>query len=229
MVDSGCSRSVSRSSRNSTRNKSYLDLISPAESYEDLSTLHNRRCKKYFCLCKRHIVSVICLNETRKLYWFNSCSVEEKVRQGLGEGYYNKLLRIVNGALSNYVQRYLDGLGEGFKKNIMLKINGSAKSNMKLLKEGCYCHYHPHLAADVCNANFLRRVVSRRIKENNQNNNDDDDDDFDALTPGWMVHLLLLALLSYARFFFNYSSLIFIVAIIIIINVIITFFFASLL
>ncbi|XP_015436410.1 PREDICTED: protein still life, isoforms C/SIF type 2 [Dufourea novaeangliae] len=42
----------------------------------------------------------------------------------------------------------------------MFKINGTAKTNMKLLKEGCYCHYHPHLTADACNADFLKKVMS---------------------------------------------------------------------
>ena len=153
------------------------------------------------------MVSVICVNETRKLYWFNSRSVEEKLSQGIGEGYYNKLLRIVNAALNNWVVRYIDGLGiagvsgggatgaggggggagSSKRNNIMFKINGSAKGNMKLLKEGCYCHYHPHITADVCNADFLRRVVSRDTATGI-----DENDDLDALTPGWMVFILLL-------------------------------------
>ncbi|XP_032455857.1 protein still life, isoforms C/SIF type 2 isoform X11 [Nasonia vitripennis] len=186
---SSCSESSGiRKAKRRLRSTSYLDLLSPApESYTDLGTLHKKNCKKYFCLCKKHVVSVICVNETRKLYWFNSRSVEEKISQGLGEGYYNKLLRIVNGALSSWVQRYIDGLGFATKellareaktggelvrrdiahrlqanrrRDIMFKINGSAKGNMKLLKEGCYCHYHPHITADVCNADFLRRVMS---------------------------------------------------------------------
>jgi hypothetical protein len=71
------------------------------------------------------------------------------------------------------------------KSEVLFKFNGSAKSNMKLLKEGCYCHYHPHLTADVCNADFLRRVVSR-----NKEAGVDENDDLDALTPSWMVFML---------------------------------------
>ena len=140
---------------------SYPELLddNPSGSgYTDLKTLHKKQCKKYFCLCKRHEISVICINETKKLYWFNCKSVEEKVNQS-GEGYYCKLLKIINGALSTWAQRYIDGLSHA-KKGIMFKINGSAKKNMKLLKESCYCHYHPHVTADDCNADFLRRVVS---------------------------------------------------------------------
>lgn len=245
VVAAGCSKSSGRSSssrRSSSssccseasgirkakrrlRNASYLNLLSPApESYTDLGTLHKRNCKKYYCLCKKHVVSVICVNETRKLYWFNSRSVEEKISQGLGEGYYNKLLRIVNGALSNWVQRYIDGLGFATKEllareaksggeqlqrdiaelakrpDIMFKINGSAKGNMKLLKEGCYCHYHPHITADVCNADFLRRVVSR-----DNETGIDENDDLDALTPGWMVFIAaFLSALSLSLFFSSY-------------------------
>ena len=168
--------------------KSYFDLLSPVGSYEDLKTLHKKNCKKYFCLCKRHVVSVICVNGTRKLYWFNTRSVEEKLLQGLPEGYYNKILRIVNGALQNWVQRYINGLVPSERKKrsiIMHKYNGSMKGNMKLLKEGCYCHYHPHIGADVCNADFLRRVVSR-----DSATGADEKDDLDALTPAWMVFIL---------------------------------------
>ncbi|XP_014484240.1 PREDICTED: protein still life, isoforms C/SIF type 2 isoform X2 [Dinoponera quadriceps] len=138
---------------------STLDLLDPSDSYTDLRTQHRRRCRKYFCLCRRHTISVICINESRKLYWFNCRNVQEKVNYGLGEGYYHKLLRLVNGALNAWAQRYIDGLSVA-RREIMLKINGSAQNNMKLLKEGCYCHYHPHMTADACNADFLRRVVS---------------------------------------------------------------------
>lgn len=139
---------------------STLDLLDPSdENYTDLKTQHRRRCWKYFCWCRRHTISVICINESRRLYWFNCRNVQEKVRYGQGEGYYQKLLRLVNGALSTWAQRYIDGLSVA-RREIMLKINGSAENNMKLLKEGCYCHYHPHMTADACNADFLRRVVS---------------------------------------------------------------------
>ncbi|KAG7199590.1 hypothetical protein KM043_014195 [Ampulex compressa] len=138
---------------------STLDLLNPSSSYTDLKTSHKRHCKKYFCLCRRHTISVICINETRKLYWFNCKNVREKVNFGLGEGYYHKLLRLIDGALNIWAQRYIDGLNFT-RREIMLKINGTAKKNMKLLKEGCYCHYHPHMTADACNADFLRRVMS---------------------------------------------------------------------
>lgn len=139
---------------------STLDLLDPSDDcYTDLKTQHQRRCWKYFCWCRRHTISVICINETRKLYWFNCRSVQEKVTYGSGEGYYHKLLRLVNGALNAWAQRYIDGLSVA-RREIMLRINGSAENNMKLLKEGCYCHYHPHMTADACNADFLRRVVS---------------------------------------------------------------------
>lgn len=138
----------------------YLDLVNPKEpKYVDLKTLHAKRCKKYFCLCRRHTISVIHINDTKKLYWFNSRSVEEKIRQGVGEGYYCKLLNIVNKALDTWARRYIEGLSF-VRKEIMFKINGSATKNMKLLKESCYCHYHPHLTADECNADFLQKVVS---------------------------------------------------------------------
>lgn len=140
------------------RNSS-LDFLNPSSSYTDLRTLHKKHCKKYFCLCKRHTVSVICINDTKKLYWFNCKSVEDKVNPGIGEGYYYKLLKIINGALNTWAQKYIDGLKIA-KKEIMFKINGTAKRNMKLLKEGCYCHYHPHTTADACNAAFLKKVVS---------------------------------------------------------------------
>ncbi|XP_033215051.1 protein still life, isoforms C/SIF type 2 isoform X5 [Belonocnema kinseyi] len=42
----------------------------------------------------------------------------------------------------------------------MFKINGSSKKNMKLLKEGSYCHYHPHISTDTCNADFFKRAMS---------------------------------------------------------------------
>lgn len=139
---------------------STLDLLDPSDdSYTDLKTQHRRRCWKYFCWCRRHTISVICINESRKLYWFNCRNVQEKVTYGSGEGYYQKLLRLVNGALNVWAQRYIDGLSVA-RREIMLKINGSADNNMRLLKEGCYCHYHPHMTADACNADFLRRVVS---------------------------------------------------------------------
>lgn len=140
---------------------STLDLLDPSytTSYTDLRTQHRRRCWKYFCLCRRHTISVICINESRKVYWFNCRNVQEKVNYSLGEGYYHKLLRLVNGALNAWAQRYIDGLSLA-RREIMFKINGSAQNNMKLLKEGCYCHYHPHMTADACNADFLRRVVS---------------------------------------------------------------------
>ncbi|XP_029662821.1 protein still life, isoform SIF type 1-like [Formica exsecta] len=139
---------------------STLDLLDPSDdSYTDLKTQHRRRCWKYFCWCRRHTISVICINETRKLYWFNCRNVQEKVTYGSGEGYYHRLLRLVNGALNTWAQRYIDGLSVA-RREIMLKINGSADNNMRLLKEGCYCHYHPHMTADACNADFLRRVVS---------------------------------------------------------------------
>lgn len=139
---------------------STLDLLDPSDdSYTDLKTQHRRRCWKYFCWCRRHTISVICINETRKVYWFNCRSVQDKVTYGSGEGYYHKLLRLVNGALNTWAQRYIDGLSVA-RREIMLRINGSAENNMKLLKEGCYCHYHPHMTADACNADFLRRVVS---------------------------------------------------------------------
>ncbi|XP_053973225.1 protein still life, isoforms C/SIF type 2 isoform X10 [Hylaeus volcanicus] len=139
---------------NSSRN-----LLNPSSSYTDLRTLHKKHCKKYFCLCKRHTISVICINETRKLYWFNCKNVREKVNFGLGDGYYYKLLRIVDGALNTWAQLYIDGLNVT-RREIMFKINGTAKTNMKLLKEGCYCHYHPHMTADACNADFRKKVVS---------------------------------------------------------------------
>lgn len=139
---------------------STLDLLDPSDdSYTDLKTQHQRRCWKYFCWCRRHTISVICINDSRKLYWFNCRNVQEKVTYGSGEGYYHKLLRLVNGALNTWAQRYIDGLSVAGRE-IMLKINGSADNNMRLLKEGCYCHYHPHMTADACNADFLRRVVS---------------------------------------------------------------------
>lgn len=138
---------------------STLNLLNPSSSYTDLKTLHKKHCKKYFCLCKRHTISVICINETRKLYWFNCKNVREKVNFGLGDGYYYKLLRIINSALNTWAQHYIDGLSIA-RKEIMFKINGTAKKNMKLLKEGCYCHYHPHMTADACNADFLKKVVS---------------------------------------------------------------------
>jgi len=139
---------------------STLDLLDPSDdSYTDLRTQHRRRCWKYFCWCRRHTISVICINESRKLYWFNCRSVQEKVTYGPGEGYYHKLLRLVNGALNAWAQRYIDGLSVA-RREIMFRINGSAQNNMRLLKEGCYCHYHPHMTADACNADFLRRVVS---------------------------------------------------------------------
>lgn len=138
---------------------STLDLLDPSDDYTDLKTQHRRRCWKYFCWCRRHTISVICINESRKLYWFNCRSVQEKVAYGSAEGYYHKLLRLVNGALNAWAQRYIDGLSVA-RREIMLRINGSAENNMKLLKEGCYCHYHPHMTADACNADFLRRVVS---------------------------------------------------------------------
>lgn len=138
---------------------STLDLLNPSESYTDLRTLHKRQCKKIFCLCRRHTISVIRINEARKLYWFNCKSVQEKVNEGLGDGYYYKLSKLINGALSAWVERYIEGL-KFARKEIMYKINGTAKKNMKLLKEGCYCHYHPHITADQCNADFLKRVVS---------------------------------------------------------------------
>lgn len=139
---------------------STLDLLDPSDdSYTDLKAQHRRRCWKYFCWCRRHTISVICINETRKLYWFNCRNVQEKVTYGSGEGYYHKLLRLVNGALNTWAQRYIDGLSVA-RREIMLRINGSADNNMRLLKEGCYCHYHPHMTADACNADFLRRVVS---------------------------------------------------------------------
>lgn len=225
MVDA--STSSSKKSRAKTCIFDELHL-SPTESYQDLKTLHKRNCKKYFCRCKKHVVSVICVNETRKLYWINTRSVEDKLAQGLPEGYYNKILRIVKGALRDRVKKYVEGLGglgsissltspsppptderppkkhhhkkktkkktatrssgtttSSSKKTgrgTSMKYNGGAKSNLKLLKEGCYCHYHPHLAADVCNADFLRRVVSRDIQTG-----PDENDDLDALTPRWMV------------------------------------------
>ncbi|XP_050474777.1 protein still life, isoforms C/SIF type 2 isoform X8 [Bombus huntii] len=138
---------------------STLNLLNPSSSYTDLKTLHKKHCRKYFCLCKRHTISVICINETRKLYWFNYKNVREKVNFGLGDGYYYKLLRIINGALNTWAQHYIHGLSIA-RKEIMFKINGTAKKNMKLLKEGCYCHYHPHMTADACNADFLKKVVS---------------------------------------------------------------------
>ncbi|XP_050585560.1 protein still life, isoforms C/SIF type 2 isoform X7 [Bombus affinis] len=138
---------------------STLNLLNPSSSYTDLKTLHKKHCRKYFCLCKRHIISVICINETRKLYWFNYKNVREKVNFGLGDGYYYKLLRIINGALNTWAQHYIHGFSIA-RKEIMFKINGTAKKNMKLLKEGCYCHYHPHMTADACNADFLKKVVS---------------------------------------------------------------------
>ncbi|KMQ94537.1 protein still isoforms c sif type 2, partial [Lasius niger] len=139
---------------------STLDLLDPSDdSYTDLKAQHRRRCWKYFCWCRRHTISVICINETRKLYWFNCRNVQEKVTYGSGEGYYHKLLRLVNGALNTWAQRYIDGLSVA-RREIMLRINGSADNNMRLLKEGCYCHYHPHMTADACNADFLRRVMS---------------------------------------------------------------------
>lgn len=138
---------------------STLNLLNPSSSYTDLKTLHKKHCRKYFCLCKRHTISVICINETRKLYWFNYKNVREKVNFGLGDGYYYKLLRIINGALNIWAQHYIHGLSIA-RKEIMFKINGTAKKNMKLLKEGCYCHYHPHMTADACNADFLKKVVS---------------------------------------------------------------------
>ncbi|KAF3430287.1 hypothetical protein E2986_00319 [Frieseomelitta varia] len=141
---------------------STLNLLNPSSSYTDLKTLHKKHCKKYFCLCKRHTISVICINETRKLYWFNCKNVREKVNFGLGDGYYYKLLRIINSALNTWAQHYIDGLSIA-RKEIMFKINGTAKKNMKLLKEGCYCHYHPHMTADACNADFLKKVLIQLI------------------------------------------------------------------
>lgn len=138
---------------------STLNLFYPCTSFADLKKLHKKYCKKYFCLCKRHTISVICINETRKLYWFNCKNVREKVNFGLGDGYYYKLLRIINGALNTWAQRYIDGLSIA-RREIMFRINGTAEKNMKLLKEGCYCHYHPHMTADACNADFLKKVVS---------------------------------------------------------------------
>lgn len=138
---------------------STLNLLYPCTSFADLKKLHKKYCKKYFCLCKRHTISVICINETRKLYWFNCKNVREKVNFGLGDGYYYKLLRIINGALNTWAQRYIDGLSIA-RREIMFRINGTAEKNMKLLKEGCYCHYHPHMTADACNADFLKKVVS---------------------------------------------------------------------
>ena len=143
---------------------SYLDLVNPCSSYEDLKTLHKKHCKKYFCLCKKHTISVICINETRKLYWFNCKSVEDKVNNGVGEGYYFKLLQIINGALNTWAQKYIEGLNLA-RKEIMFKINGSSKKNRKLLKEGFYCHYHPHMSTDTCNAAFFKRAVSRLRRE----------------------------------------------------------------
>lgn len=138
---------------------SSLSLLNLSSSCTDLKTLRRKRCKKYFCLCKRHTISAICINETRKLYWFNCKNVREKVNFGLGDGYYFKLLRIVDSALNAWAQRYIDGLDVA-RREIMFKINGTAKKNMKLLKEACYCHYHPHITADACNADFLKKVVS---------------------------------------------------------------------
>lgn len=143
---------------------SFPDLLavsseSLCEDYTDLKTLHKRQCKKLRCLCKRHTISVISINDTKKLYWYNCKSVEEKVNQVGTEGYYCKILKIINGALNTWAHRYIDGLSHA-KKGIMFKINGSSKKNMKLLKESCYCHYHPHVTADDCNAEFLKRVVS---------------------------------------------------------------------
>lgn len=143
----------------SNYNELFDDNPSVSGGFTDLETLHKKQCKKYFCLCKRHEISVICINETKKLYWFNCKNVEEKVNQGYGEGYYCKLLKIINGALNTWAQRYIDGLSHA-RKEIMFKLNGSTKKNMKLLKESCYCHYHPHVTADDCNADFLKRVVS---------------------------------------------------------------------
>lgn len=245
MVDAGTSSSKRSRDKKTPTFPDADFVVSPTGSYQDLKTLHAKNCKKYFCRCKKHVVSVICVNETRKLYWVTSRSVEEKVAQGREEGYYNRLLRIVKGALRNRVKTYIEGLGGlgslssltspsppppsederrhrhrhrhhhkkkrkkkspdkkrtttvrgAFatgggespcrKPKMTMKYNGSAKGNLKLLKEGCYCHYHPHLAADVCNADFLRRVVSR----DNQTG-PDENDDLDALTPRWMVHLKL--------------------------------------
>lgn len=138
---------------------STLSLLNPSSSYTDLRTLHKKHCKKYICLCRRHTISAICINESRKLYWFNCKNVREKVNFGFGDGYYYKLLRIVDGALNTWLQHYIDGLSVT-RREIMYKINGTAKTNMKLLKEGCYCHYHPHMTADACNADFLKKVVS---------------------------------------------------------------------
>ncbi|KAF7384136.1 hypothetical protein V1477_000813 [Vespula maculifrons] len=138
---------------------STLDLLSLSSSYTDLKTLYKQQSKKYYCLCRRHTISVISINEWKKLYWFNCKNVREKVNYGLGEGYYHKLLRIINGALNTWAQYYIDGLSVA-RRDIMFKINGTAKKNMKLLKEGCYCHYHPHITADACNADFLKKVVS---------------------------------------------------------------------
>lgn len=143
---------------------SFPDLLavssdsSVTEGYTDLKTLHKRQCKKLICLCKRHTISVININDTKKLYWYNCKSVEEKVNQVGVEGYYCKLLKIINGALSTWAHRYIDGLSYA-KKGIMYKMNGSSKKSLKLLKESCYCHYHPHLTADDCNAEFLKKVV----------------------------------------------------------------------
>ncbi|KAK0091700.1 hypothetical protein PV326_002837 [Microctonus aethiopoides] len=144
---------------------SFPDLLavsgasSIAEGYTDLKTLHKKQCKKLLCLCKRHTISVISINDTKKLYWYNCKSVDEKVNQIGTDGYYCKLLKIINGALSTWAHRYIDGLSQA-KKGIMFKMNGSSKKNTKLLKESCYCHYHPHLTADDCNAEFLKRVVT---------------------------------------------------------------------
>lgn len=128
----------------------------------NIKKLHKRKCKKYFCLCKRHTISVIDINDTKKLYWFNCKSIEDKVNQS-GDGYYFKLLNIINSALSTWAHRYIDGLSHS-KKNIMFKLNNNSstsltKKNMKLLKESCYCHYHPHITADDCNSEFLKKVV----------------------------------------------------------------------
>lgn len=126
--------------------------------HTNIKKLHKRKCKKYFCSCKRHTISVIDINDSKKLYWFNCKNIEDKVNQS-GDGYYFKLLNIINDALSTWAHRYIDGLSNA-KKDIMFKINASSKKNMKLLKESCYCHYHPHITADDCNAEFLKKVVS---------------------------------------------------------------------
>ncbi|XP_044020308.1 protein still life, isoforms C/SIF type 2 isoform X8 [Aphidius gifuensis] len=126
--------------------------------HTNIKKLHKRKCKKYFCSCKRHTISVIDINDSKKLYWFNCKNIEDKVNQS-GDGYYFKLLNIINDALSTWAHRYIDGLTNA-KKDIMFKINGTSKKNMKLLKESCYCHYHPHITADDCNAEFLKKVVS---------------------------------------------------------------------